>query len=333
MLTFITEEDVRRFLAADAHLTGAVDVLEAALRDYASGQVVVPAEERIRLVHPAGQAVRPYERDLRVLPALLPGAGAAGVRIGSTRRGRPGGTSFLLLLDFETMRPLAIIEDHEMHGVRSGATAGIAARHLAPPDAGTLGVIGCGRISRVQAATICGELPIRRLRAYSRDPGRRAAFAADCAARLGVSAEPVASAREAVEGCDVVAVATNSHHHAVLDGAWLRPGSLLVAVTPGEIDAESVRRSRVVLTSRSRIDRDYTPQEPFASLMATGEFDLEAADLLGDVLLRRIPARRDPGEITFLFSPGIGCCDLAVARWVYDSLMAPAGPHREMTGR
>ena len=57
----------------------------------------------------------------------------------------PGGTPFVVVLfDTQKAQLAAVIEADKMGQLRTGAASGVAAKHLAKPDAKTLGVIGCG---------------------------------------------------------------------------------------------------------------------------------------------------------------------------------------------
>jgi ornithine cyclodeaminase/alanine dehydrogenase-like protein (mu-crystallin family) len=322
-LLYLHEADVEHILAGDPHLTGIVDTFEAAFAAYARGEVITPANERTRLVYPPGSTVRPYERDMRILPAMLPSMGSAGLRVGCTSKavGSPanvGSTSYTLLLDFATMGTLAIVEDHYLHGVRSGVPTGIAVRHLANPGADTVGVIGCGRISRVQLAVALGQSGATTVRVFSRDPARRAAFAAEAAATFGVDAAACDSANEVARCADILVCATNSYHEPVFDGSVLRPGTLVASVTPGETDQLTPLRGTTVLSSSNRVATDYTAQEPVASLVADGRLDLAALPTLGEVVCGTATGRHGPADVVFFFSPGIGFLDLAAARYVYD---------------
>lgn len=315
---YLTEDDVRSLLDADPLYIGMVDTIESAFRDYARGTIVTPPAERVRLVWPPNADVRPYDRDMRILPAMVPGINAAGLRMGCKSEVNPGSTSYTILLEFDRMKCLAIMEDHFLHGVRSGVPTGIGVRHLARPDASRLGVIGCGRISAVQVAATIGQRPIEVVKVFSRRPEAREAFAAEMEEKFGVRAVAAGSAEEAVSDADIVVSATNSHNATVFDGNWLPKGCFVASVTPGEIDATTALRSRVVLTSSNRVATDYTPQEPIASLVKSGKLDLEAMPLLSEVLEGTAEGRQSDEQIVFLFSPGIGFCDLAAARHVYD---------------
>jgi hypothetical protein len=94
-------------------------------------------------------------------------------------------------MDFEKMGLLALIEDHLLHGIRSGGPTGIAVRHLARTDATRVGMIGTGRISGVQLTVTKGARDIQSVKAFSRRPELREAFARE-GKRLVITAQGVA---------------------------------------------------------------------------------------------------------------------------------------------
>lgn len=323
-IRLLREAHVAQLVERDPGLRGAVDALERGFHDYHQGVLGLPErDERVRVVYPPRSKVRPYARDMRILPAMVPGIDTAGLRLGCTSEIRGGGTSMTILMDFEKMGLLAFIEDHLLHGIRSGGPTGIAVRHLAVPNATRVGMIGTGRISAVQLTVAKGARDIRYVKAFSRRPEPREAFAREYGARLGVDIQPVGSAAEAVRDVDIVLVATDSHNAPTLDGNLLNPGTLVCSVTPGELDEATCLRGRVVVTSRVRITQDYTLWEPMARIVLRGERDLEVdVSELAEVLAGERPGRTDPNEIITFLSPGIGFCDIAVARWMFDLAVA-----------
>jgi len=320
-IKLLREEHVAQLVERDLGLRSAVDALERGFHDYHAGNLGLPErDERVRVVYPPGQKVRPYEKDMRILPAMVPAINAAGLRLGcgsETQHG--GGTSMTILMDFEQMGLLGFIEDHILHGIRSGGPTGIAVKHLARPDASRVGMIGTGRISGVQLTVTSGARKIESVKAFSRRPEPREEFATAYSEKLGVDVQPVGTVEEAVRDVDILLIATNSHNAPVLDGNLISPGTLVCSVTPGELDEATCLRGRVVVTSRVRITQDYTLWEPMARIVLRGERDLDS-DLseLGEVLAGERPGRTSPDEIITFLSPGIGFCDIAVARWVYD---------------
>jgi ornithine cyclodeaminase/alanine dehydrogenase-like protein (mu-crystallin family) len=316
----LTEADVIKLSGMDPGLQSAVEALERGFLDYHQGNLGLPErDERVRVVYPPAYKTRPYPKDMRILPAMVPSINTAGLRFGAVSMEPRGSTSLTMLLEFEHMTLLALIQDHILHGIRSGGPTGIAVKRLARQDARRVGMIGTGRISGVQLTVTAGARPIESVKAYSRRPEPRQAFADEYSERLGIPVTPVASADEAVRDVDIVLVATDSHNAPVMDGSLLTPGALVCSVTPGELDEATPLRGRIVVTSRVRITQDYTLWEPLARIVMRGERDLERdVSELGEILAGERPGRTSEDEIISFSSPGIGFCDLAVARWIYD---------------
>lgn len=170
MVRYLSYEDTVKI---DLRMKEVVPAFEEAYRLVAEGTSTTPT--RLRLVHPPlteGMGTgRPWERDLRVTPAMVPGLGAV-CRLGATARGHGGGV-LLIYWDFETMALQAIISDHLVHAVRSAAPDGPLTKYLAKQDSSVLAVVGTGRIARWAAEAAWSQRPIKTIKAYSRDPAHR----------------------------------------------------------------------------------------------------------------------------------------------------------------
>jgi alanine dehydrogenase len=164
---------------------------------------------------------------------------------------RPGTYCGLVLL-FSTAdgEPLAILNDGHLQHMRVGAAAGIGARLLARADSRRVGLIGSGGMARTALEALVAVRPIETVRVFSRDKANRARFAEEMSERLGVAIEPVASARDAVRGADIVATATDSMLP-VVEGAWLEPGMHVVAIGPVELAPDCEPRIDVVVRQGS----------------------------------------------------------------------------------
>jgi ornithine cyclodeaminase/alanine dehydrogenase-like protein (mu-crystallin family) len=147
-------------------------------------------------------------------------------------------------------------------------------------------------------------------------PRRAEAFAAETGVRA------VASLEEAVQGADVVVVATTSRTP-VLQGAWLAPGThvnAVGAVRPDwrELDYDVLRRARLFVDSREAVLR-----ESGDAIAAPGPITE-----IGDALAGRASGRVSADEITLFKSVGVAVEDVAAAALVYAraTVDAPSAP-------
>jgi alanine dehydrogenase len=77
-------------------------------------------------------------------------------------------------------------------------------------------------------------------------------------ATLGMAITPVASAREAVRGADILATCTDSMHP-VIEGDWLEAGMHVVNVGPLDLGSDATARIDVVV--RRGIDTLPMPED------------------------------------------------------------------------
>jgi ornithine cyclodeaminase/alanine dehydrogenase-like protein (mu-crystallin family) len=301
----------------DLRMKDVVPVFEEIYR--VIGEGASTTQHRVRLVHPPlreGMGTgRPWDRDLRILPAIVPGMGTA-CRLGATARGHGGGV-LLIYWDYETMALQCVISDALVHGVRSAAPDGPLTKYLARADSRVLGVIGTGRIARWAAEAAWSQRPITTMKVYRRDPAHRAEFCDYIETRLGVQTVNCSSNDEAVEGADVVVMATATRTP-VINGAALSPGCTVISNTPEELDHESVRRAdRIVVISAEEVETHVPPWQALYDLIQSGEIARDALIEIVDVVTGRQPGRTSDDEIIVCLNPGSGVHDVAAARYVY----------------
>src|SRR5258708_8560903 len=123
--------------------------------------------------------------------------------------------------------------------MRVGASAGVGARLLARDDAHAVGIIGSGGMARTVLEALVEVRDIRTVKVYSRSAVNREAFAAEMRKKFAVTVEPVATARAAVRGADILATCTDSMFP-VVEGSWLEGGMHVVTIGPHHLRPDAV---------------------------------------------------------------------------------------------
>jgi alanine dehydrogenase len=276
---YVTEREVDQLLSPAA----ARVAVEASLGRIARGAVDNPTRVRAQL--PGGV--------FAVMPCVDRELGYAGLKAYAWL---PGGTPFLIVLfSIERAELEAVIEADLLGQRRTAAASAVAARRLARRDARTLGVFGCGRQAASHVVALREALPsLERVSVHCRDAERLAGF---CSSHGCEPAEPAE-----VGACDVVVTATTSTKP-VLHGAWLRPGSTVLAIGANdlgsrELDDAVLERAAFVCTDSIEQARE------------------EAGDLIGVSELHElheVHARPGDDEIVVFKSNGLAAWDLAAA--------------------
>lgn len=310
---------MRELMAAPGATARAIEAMERAIAAEGSASV----HPRVHVDHPPGGGTEASGRSLRLLPALMPGLGAAAVRIYTMQKegdaSRQAPCELILLFDFESMRLRAVIEDYSLHTLRTAAPTGVATRLLARPDAERVAVIGTGRQARGQLAAVASVLAVREVRAYGRDRGRLDRFCAETAAALGCPVRPGRTGEETVAGADVVVLATATDRP-VLERSWLAPGTHVSSIAPGELDEKTVLGSRIVSSYPAEMIRGQPSWAPFPDLVSSGAVRESDILALHDVVTGQVAGRTRHDDVTVFVSTGMATWDVGIAVWVAEAV-------------
>ncbi|MGV1906878.1 ornithine cyclodeaminase family protein [Agrobacterium cavarae] len=212
-----------------------------------------------------------------------------------------------------------IVLGERLGAIRTGAIGGVAIRHLSPPDAKIVGLIGSGLQARMQLAAAASVRPIRKAYIYSRDARHRAAFAEDMQAQLGLEVKPVACAKDAAVEADIVICATSSTRP-VLDRSDLKPGAHINTLGPKTIDAHELgldvaAAASITATDSTEQARSYA--SPFFLQSSSHEQRMVE---LSDIVAGRTTHRTSSDQTTLFCSVGLAGTEVAVAAAILDSL-------------
>lgn len=291
-------------------IADAIDVLTAAVT---GGLDPAGDPPRVAVSTRSGQLlVMPSEVGDRV------GVKIATIAPGNPALGRPRVQALYVLLDSETLAPLALLDGAALTSLRTPAVSALAVRHLAAADASRLVVFGSGPQAWGHVAAVRSVRPITDVVVVARDPGRTRDFAARVAA-TGVRTS--VGAPGAVGEADVVVCATTAGEplfaaEALLDAACV------VAVGAHEPDrrelaAELLGRATVVVEDRSTALRE---AGDVVIAVAGGALDQGALLSLADVVTGAAAA--DPTRPRVFKSVGMAWEDLVVAAEIYRRLLA-----------
>jgi ornithine cyclodeaminase/alanine dehydrogenase-like protein (mu-crystallin family) len=229
-------------------------------------------------VHP-----RPAGAFAHAMPAFLPGTdpGGADDLLGmkwvlgfatNNAVGLPAIHGLLLLNDPLTGVPTAILDAGPITAQRTAAVSGVCIRAFAPAVQGRsrrAALIGAGVQGRSHVPVLGHVLPGVELSIFDRDPDRATSLAEAARATAGIGAAQVApSARDAVDGADVVVTAASfvpPPERQVMTNDWLAPEVLVVPVDYATYCAAEVARE----ASRFLVDH----AEQFLDNRELGNFD------------------------------------------------------------
>jgi len=149
-------------------------------------------------------------------------------------RGLPYISGLFILNDTETGLPLAVMDCSWITAMRTGASAGVAAKYLADPASRVAGLLGCGVQARSSLAALVEALPgLSAVLCFDILPQATASFVREMSAafpRLTFTSSD--GPAEVTQGADVVVTAIPIVEHPAppLDAGMLKAGALAVSL-------------------------------------------------------------------------------------------------------
>lgn len=284
------------------------------------------------MVHDAGNSVNPDSYFLRfpekpdsriiALPGYLGGpVNTAGIKWiasfpGNVSQGMQRASAVLVLNDYQTGYPFALLEAAGINAERTAASAALAATILGVAPSATIGVVGAGVIARTILRYLAAVgISLMEVRCHDLDENSQRAFVDHLGTRHHAGASP-ASLTEAV-ACDLVVLATTTQRPYVPATIALRPGQLLLNVSLRDLAPETLLTVNNVLDDVEHCLKAGT--SPHLAEQLTGNRDFVTGTLAGVI---RGEARLDPARPT-VFSPfGLGILDIALGHFLYSLAVA-----------
>jgi ornithine cyclodeaminase/alanine dehydrogenase-like protein (mu-crystallin family) len=301
---YIPESQIRTVLTYEA----LIPAIRQALIDYSTGKVEQPLRSVLRVKDSSGQPTG-WFGIMPVISGDFMAVKTVTFYPSNAQLGKHTHLAIIELLDRATGEPLALMDGRLITEMRTAAVSAVAAQTLAP-SARTLGILGSGVQARSHIAAL------RTINPAFREPGsiriwsRTAQNAAALAAETGATAVPIQEAA----ACDVVVTVTSATEP-ILQGKWLHPDSLVVAIGGigpklRELDDE-VMQGALIAESRQGSEN-----ESGDVILSGAKVYAELGEILADVVLPPPPGRR------VFKSLGMAVEDLTGAALVWQALQS-----------
>lgn len=231
-MLLLSGDDIRRTI----DMNEMIDATQLAFEMAAQGTVDSPLRTKIPALEGAFLFMPAYARSLN----------AAAVKVinifpHNRETGKITGPSQVLLFDGQTGYALALLDGNALTQYRTGASSGVALRHLARKGACIGGLIGTGGQAAAQLEAMICACDLEEVKVYGRNREHLEEFCRKMRKQLspgegtGPRITAAASAEEAVIDADVLITVTTSKEP-VFDGRKVKPGCTVSAVGTYEPD-------------------------------------------------------------------------------------------------
>jgi ornithine cyclodeaminase len=238
---------------------------------------------------------------------------------GNPARGLDAHQGVVALFDGDSGIPLAILDASAVTAVRTAAVSAVATAALAREDARVLAILGAGVQARSHVNALLRVRHFEEVRVYAptRDHAHAVIQSIEYAHGTGtLTAESAVSARNAVDGADVIVTATSSATP-VLELDWLSPGTHINAVGASTVATRELTPETIAACALFADSRESLRNEAgeFHGAIEQGLIDEDHVRAeLGEVLAGLRPGRENHEEITLFRSLGLALEDLAAAQ-------------------
>src|SRR5262245_22446743 len=303
-----------------AHWDDCIDIVREAYFAHAHGQSVNADSYFLRF---------PQKPDCRIiaLPAYLGnGFDVAGLKWiasypGNIQRGFPRASAVLVLNNYETGYPFAILESSIISASRTAASAALAAYWLSGQSrrAHSLGIVGTGLIARyVYDFLLDPGWAIEEVRLDDKSSLESEKFRSTaCRPVRHRSVTVVPDVAQLLRASDLIVFTTVASAPHIVDAALFEHNPVVLHISLRDLAPEILLKSQNVVDDVEHVMKANT--SPHLAEQQTGNRDFVNGTLADIMLERRSVNRSRP----IIFSPfGMGILDLAVGKWVYDQAVA-----------
>lgn len=311
----LTEKEVKRLLTMDEVL----QAVELAFAEKGLKRVQMPAKLYI--------FYKKYNGDLRAMPSYLEALDISAVKVvnvhpdNRTKFNMPTVMATLILVDPKNGAPIAVMDATWITDMRTGASGGVAAKHLARKDPKIIGLVGAGAQARTQVMALCSVYKkLEEIRVWSRTKETRKAFVEEMKTecKRWDRMVPVEKAEDAVKGADIVVTTTPARGPVVLN-EWVSPGmhiNCIGADAPGkqELDPAILKRAKIIVDDWDQASHSGEINMPLQQGIIKRE-NIWAE--IGEIVAGVKKGRESSDEITVFTSTGLAIQDAITANVAY----------------
>lgn len=270
------------------------------------------------------------QSDVDIKSAYVRGLDAFAVKLASGFFNNPSlglqsSSGMMVLMSARTGFCEAVLLDNGyLTDLRTGLAGAVAARHLAPENPGTVGVIGAGAQARYQIESLALVRDFDRVMVAGRSRENVDAYVIDMSSRLAVEVRAADSIEQVVRESQIVVTTTQSREP-LIEAGWLHPGLHITAMGsdfPGKQELDPK-----ILGAVDRLVCDRKTQCVIGGELQHGvsagliDEDTDVIEL-GQVTSGQVPGRTDTQQITLCDLTGTGVQDTAIAVIARDKALA-----------
>lgn len=289
-----------------------MDQIEEAYRIFRSGDYYMPSRTSVEHEHKTMMYMPCYTSEVI-------GTKILSIFPENAKLGLPSIDGIVLLNDHETGRPAAVLDGQAVTAWRTGAVGGVGIRHLADPDAHTVGIVGAGVQGFYQAVYACAAREIHTVYVYNhsdRDLTEYLGRLKKAIDNPGVKVVQCKTVEELVSNSEIICTATPSETPVLPDDAELLRGKCIIAIGSYTPQMREIPDAIWELAERVYIELPYACEESgdLSQPLGEGRLTQDRIVLMSDYLAASDRETSGNGKTTYFKSVGMGLFDVCIAQ-------------------
>ena len=284
-----------------------MDQIEEAYRIYGSGEFYMPPRPTVEHENKQLMYMPCYTKDII-------GTKILSIFPENSKLGLPSIDGIVLLNDYTTGAPLAVMDGQSVTAWRTGAVGGVGIRHLSRKDCRTVGIIGAGMQGFHQAVYACAARDIHTVYVFNHsdrdltDYLERLKKAID---KEGVKVVQCKAVEELVRNSDIICTTTPSTTPVLPDDKELLRGKCIIAIGSYMPEMREIPDAVLDLVDNVYIELPYACEESgdLSQPLASGKLTKDRVKLMHEYLVSGEKEIKE-GQTTYFKSVGMGLFDL-----------------------
>ena len=292
-----------------------MDQIEEAYRIYGSGEFYMPPRPTVEHENKQLMYMPCYTKDII-------GTKILSIFPENSKLGLPSIDGIVLLNDYTTGAPLAVMDGQSVTAWRTGAVGGVGIRHLSRKDCRTVGIIGAGMQGFHQAVYACAERDIHHVYVFNHsdrdltDYLERLKKAID---KEDVKVVQCKAVEELVRNSDIICTTTPSTTPVLPDDKELLRGKCIIAIGSYMPEMREIPDAVLDLVDNVYIELPYACEESgdLSQPLASGKLTKDRVKLMHEYLVSGEKEIKE-GQTTYFKSVGMGLFDVCIAQKLYE---------------
>lgn len=292
-----------------------MDQIEEAYRIYGSGEFYMPPRPTVEHENKQLMYMPCYTKDII-------GTKILSIFPENSKLGLPSIDGIVLLNDYTTGAPLAVMDGQSVTAWRTGAVGGVGIRHLSRKDCRTVGIIGAGMQGFHQAVYACAARDIHTVCVFNHsdrdltDYLERLKKAID---KEDVKVVQCKAVEELVRNSDIICTTTPSTTPVLPDDKELLRGKCIIAIGSYMPEMREIPDAVLDLVDNVYIELPYACEESgdLSQPLASGKLTKDRIKLMHEYLVSGKKEIKE-GQTTYFKSVGMGLFDVCIAQKLYE---------------